>query len=326
MHNIRTDLALESHQFLTETAGDLTGVELSDSLEDNIKTTRVVIKNKNAATHLQKPIGTYVTLELTDLRSMDNAFYEAACKQIAQEIRQMLAKNSNPKQPILIIGLGNRSITSDALGPAVIDRLMITRHLFSYAPEAVSENLGSVCAIAPGVLGLTGIETEEIVRGVCEKIKPCAVICVDALAARSMERVTRTIQICDTGINPGAGVGNNRKEISKNTLGVPVLAIGVPTVVDAATITDDTLNIVIDYLLGAEDENTSAFFTMLKNLDRDERSALIQASVSKEIPNFLTTPKEIDILIEKAAEIVANGINFALHKDITFSDIQQYVS
>ncbi|MBO5929708.1 MAG: GPR endopeptidase [Clostridia bacterium] len=326
MQNIRTDLAIERHALLTETAQELTGVTLSDSWEDDIKTTRVTIKDKGAAQQLKKPAGTYVTLQLTDLRYMKNESYEAACKQIAREITAMLNPISKKKQPVLIIGLGNRAITSDSLGPAVIDRLMITRHLFSQAPETITENLGSVCAIAPGVLGITGIETEEIIRGVTEKVNPCAIICVDALAARSMDRVMRTIQICDTGINPGSGVGNNRKEISQKTMGVPVLAIGVPTVVDAATITHDTLNIVIDSLLDAENEQNSAFFNMLKNLDSDERFSLIQSSVSKETPNFLTTPKEIDIFINKAAEIVANGINFALHKDITFSDIQQYIS
>ena len=159
----------------------------------------------------------------------------------------------------------------------------------------------------------------------CEKVNPCAVICVDALAARNIDRVTRTIQICDTGINPGAGVGNNRKEISQNTLGVPVIAVGVPTVVDAATITDDTLNLVIDNLLSQNDDNT-AFFKMLKGLNPEDRFGLIKESVSKSMPNFMTTPKEIDILIDKTAEVVANGINFALHKDITFEDIDIYVS
>ena len=156
-------------------------------------------------------------------------------------------------------------------------------------------------------------------------MNPCAVICVDALAARNIDRVTRTIQICDTGINPGAGVGNNRKEISQNTLGVPVIAVGVPTVVDAATITDDTLNLVIDNLLSQNDDNT-AFFKMLKGLNPEDRFGLIKESVSKSMPNFMTTPKEIDILIDKTAEVVANGINFALHKDITFEDIDIYVS
>lgn len=324
MRNVRTDLVLENHELLMEAAEELSGIELSDRSEGDIKITHVAVKDRAASQKIGKPAGNYVTVELPDLRYMDKTLYEKACKKISCEIKELL-KNLDPQKPILIIGLGNRSITSDSLGPAVIDRLMITRHLFHYAPESVSDNLGSVCAIAPGVLGVTGIETGEIISGVCAKVNPCAVICVDALAARSIDRVTRTVQICDTGINPGAGVGNNRKEISKNTLGVPVIGIGVPTVVDAATITDDTLNLVIDNLLSQSGDN-SAFFKMLKELNPEDRFALIQNSVSKVMPNFMTTPKEIDILIDKTAEVVANGINFALHKNISFEDIDIYVS
>ncbi len=324
MRSVRTDLAIETHELLMEAADEIAGIKLSDRSEGDIKITHVKVENEDASQKIGKPKGNYVTLELPDLRYIDKALYETACRKIAAEISGLL-KNTDLKRPILIIGLGNRSITSDSLGPAVIDRLMITRHLFHYTPDAVSDNLGSVCAIAPGVLGVTGIETGEIIAGVCEKVKPCAVICVDALAARNIDRVTKTIQICDTGINPGAGVGNNRKEISKNTLGVPVIAVGVPTVVDAATITDDTLNLVIDNLVKENDDNT-AFFKMLKGLNPEDRFGLIKASVSKAMPNFMTTPKEIDILIDKTAEVVANGINFALHKDITFEDIDIYVS
>ena len=295
MRNIRTDLAIENHTLLMETAQELIGAELTDSWEDDIKTTRVKIKSKDAARQLKKPVGTYVTLELTDLRYMNNAFYESACRQIAREIKNMLKPISKKKQPILIIGLGNRSITSDALGPAVIDRLMITRHLFSYAPEAVSENLGSVCAIAPGVLGLTGIETEEIIRGITEKVNPCAVICVDALAARSIDRVTRTIQICDTGINPGAGVGNNRKEISQKTLGVPVLAIGVPTVVDAATIVGDVFQRLF---AGMETE--------LCMLQEEFQNSM------GEIYNMYVTGKDVDYEIKQISHIICDAINEAL--------------
>lgn len=324
MWNIRTDLALENHELLIEAAEEIAGLELYDRSEGDIKITHVKVKDVASSQKIGKPIGNYITLELPDLRYISKTFYEAACRKISAEIRNLLKKN-NSEQPILIIGLGNRSITSDSLGPAVIDRLMITRHLFRYAPQTVSDNLDSVCAIAPGVLGVTGIETGEVIAGVCEKVKPCAVICVDALAARSIDRVMRTIQICDTGINPGAGVSNKRKEISQKLLGVPVIAIGVPTVVDAATITNDTLKLVIDTLIKESNDN-SDFFKLLKSLNHEGRSALIKESVSKSMPNFMTTPKEIDILIDKTAEVVANGINFALHRDITFEDIDIYVS
>lgn len=324
MRNIRTDLAMEAHALYSQSKDTLSGVTCTERNEENVHITHVAIQTKDAEEKLGKPIGNYITMELPDLRYTEKEVYTSICKTIANNIRKLIKQN-DPKHPILIIGLGNRSITSDSLGPAVIDRLMITRHLFSYAPEALSENLRSVCAIAPGVLGLTGIETEEVISGICEKVHPCGVICVDALAARSIDRVTKTIQICDTGIHPGAGVGNNRKEISQKTLGVPVIAVGVPTVVDAATITDDTLNLVIDYIT-KESKGNAAFFKMLKELDSEERSNLIRSCVSDAMPHFLTTPKEIDILIRKMAEVVANGINFALHKDITFENIQLYIS
>lgn len=324
MRAIRTDLALESHQFLTETAQEIAGIDSSEQTEDGITVSRVTVKDQTAAKKIGKPMGNYITLSLPDLRYIDKSVYETICKKIATEVNNLLHGVDTDK-PVLIVGLGNRSITSDSLGPAVMDRLMITRHLFSYAPETLSDQINSVCAIAPGVLGVTGIETYEIISAVCKKVDPCAVICVDALAARGIDRVTRTIQICDTGIHPGAGVGNNRKEISKNTLHVPVIAIGVPTVVDAATITDDTLNLVIDSLLKSADK-TEPFYNMLKSLDDNQRYSLIKASVSKNMPHFMTTPKEIDILIHKTAEVVANGLNFALHDGITFEDIDIYVS
>ena len=322
MRNVRTDLALEAHELISD---ETSGIETSEETFDDVTINRVMVKTKEAEEKLGKPAGTYTTLSFPDARYIEKSIYETICKQIANELNALI--NPSKKQPILVIGLGNRAITSDSLGPAVLDRLMITRHLFSYAPDTISENLSSVCAIAPGVLGVTGIETEEIIRGVCKNVNPCAVICIDALAARSIDRITKTVQISNTGIHPGAGVGNNRKEISEKTLGVPVIAIGVPTVVDAATITDDTLNLVIDRLIDSmKGEESSKFYKMLKDFSHEERYHLIASSVSKEIPHFMTTPKEIDLLIGKAAEVVANGINFALHKDITLEDIRAYIS
>ncbi len=308
MKNIRTDLALETQKLFTEKAEELSGVKVYDKSIKDVNITQVSIETDEAALKMGKPIGNYVTLQTPDLRYIDKKLYEKICRQIADEIKDMLSDDVD--KPILIVGLGNRAITSDSLGPEVTDRLIITRHLFSHAPEMLSANYASVCAIAPGVLGITGIETEEIVSSVCEKIKPCAVIVVDALAARSIERITKTIQICDTGINPGAGVGNNRREISQKTLGLPVIAIGVPTVVDAATIAEDTLSL--------------AFSDLPEKVDFDK--ILHSGKISQDILNFTTTPKEIDILIKKAAEVVANGINFALHDKITFEDIDIFVN
>ncbi len=308
MRNIRTDLAIETHEQFCETAQKLAGVDIYDKSVRDIEITHVEIKTEEAAEQMKKPIGNYITLSTPDLRYIDKRLYERIVKTVANEIKQMI--NDDIDKPILVVGLGNRAITSDSLGPETVDRLIVTRHMFSHAPELLSPDFASVCAIAPGVLGITGIETEEIIGAVCERIKPSAVIVVDALAARSIERITNTIQICDTGISPGAGVGNNRKEISEKTLGIPVIAIGVPTVVDAITITEDTLELLFCDL-GEE-------FPI--------EDVLRSQSVSKEILNFSTTPKEIDILIRKCAEVVANGINFALHDNITFEDIDILVN
>ncbi len=308
MKNIRTDLALETHQLFTEKAEKTDGICVYDKSVKDIDITHITIETDDAAEKLGKPKGNYITLQMKDLRYADKKLYEKICRRIADEIKELIDEEAD--KPVLVVGLGNRAITSDSLGPEVVDRLIITRHIFSNAPEILSANYASVCAIAPGVLGITGIETEEVVSSVCEKVKPGAVIVVDALAARSIDRITNTIQICDTGINPGAGVGNNRREISEKTLGVPVIAIGVPTVVDAATIAEDTLNL--------------AFSDLAEKLPFDE--ILRSGKISKEILNFTTTPKEIDILIKKAAEVVANGINFALHEDITFEDIDIFVN
>lgn len=308
MRNIRTDLAIETHENFTETAESISGVSVYDKSVRDIKITQVTIETEEAAEKMGKPIGNYVTLSVPDLRYIDRKLYERIVKQIADEIKQLIY--DDVEKPILVIGLGNRSITSDSLGPEVVDRLMVTRHMFTHAPEVLSDNFASVCALAPGVLGITGIETEEIISAVCEKVQPCAVIVVDALAARGIDRITKTIQISDTGICPGAGVGNNRREISEKTLGIPVIAIGVPTVVDAITITEDTLDLI--------------FCDLGEKLPIED--IVRSGKVSKEILNFTTTPKEIDIFIKKCAEVVANGINFALHDNITFEDVDLFVN
>ena len=308
MSNIRTDLALETHEYFTESAQNLDGVNVYDKSTKDIEITHVEIKTEDAAAKMGKPIGNYITLSTPDLRYIDKKLYERIVRKIADEINQLITDDI--KKPILVVGLGNRAITSDSLGPEVVDRLVVTRHMFTHAPEILSADFASVCAISPGVLGITGIETEEIITSICKKIDPSVVIVVDALAARSIERITNTIQICDTGISPGAGVGNNRKEISQKTLGIPVIAIGVPTVVDAITIAEDTLELL--------------YCDLGEKLPIDD--LLHSENISTEILNFSTTPKEIDILIKKCAEVVANGINFALHDNITFEDIDILVN
>src|SRR5690606_35629985 len=205
------------------------------------------------------------------LRANDQDLYEETCKALAAELVNIL--KLGPKSAILVVGLGNWNVTPDALGPKVVSNLMVTRHLLEYLPDQVDEGVRPVCAVAPGVLGITGIETGEIVKGIVDRIRPDYIIAIDALAARKLERVNTTIQIADTGIAPGSGVGNKRMELSKDTLGVPVLAIGVPTVLDAATMANDAIDLVLDSLIEQAPQGTE-FYNMLRSIDREEKYSL----------------------------------------------------
>ncbi|MBR2471675.1 MAG: GPR endopeptidase, partial [Clostridia bacterium] len=206
---------------------------------------------------------------------------------------------------VLIAGLGNDSITPDALGPQTVEKLDVTRHIMEYMPDAVIDGIRPVCAIAPGVLGNTGIETIEIIKGVVDKIKPGAVIAIDALASRSAARVGTTLQISDTGIQPGAGVGNRRKGITEKTLDIPVIAVGVPTVIDAATIADYAVERVI-----SEMKNTP--FSEYFSQNDDERYKMIRSAMD-ETANMMVTPKEVDTIIQDVSAVLAEGINKGLH-------------
>jgi len=228
--NVRTDLALESAELYWETAEEaIGGVEWEEGGDSEIRITRVSIQSEEGERALGKKQGNYITIEMPSLMESDPSVQKRASRYLSEELSAMAGQS----RLTLVAGLGNSEITPDSLGPKVIPRLVVTRHLFTNFPEAV-EHLAPVCALAPGVLGVTGIETGEIIKGVAERVKPDLVIVVDALASRKTERVSTTIQIADTGISPGSGVGNKRKAINKETVGVPVIAIGVPMVVDAA--------------------------------------------------------------------------------------------
>lgn len=319
MNNKRTDLALETHEMLVEAATELSGVTLSNEENEGLKISRIEITTEEAQNIMGKPIGNYITIELPDITTTLSDDHEKMSKALCAELTKLL--NLKDDSTILVAGLGNRYITPDALGPSVISKLMVTRHLFEYIPDQIDEGIRPVSAIAPGVLGLTGIETVEIVKGIVDKIKPDAVIAIDALAARNVERIVSTIQLADTGISPGAGVGNNRKGLNEEFLGVPVLAIGVPTVIDAATITSDTIDSLKENM-----SSPLGVIGSISHMDEDERYNLIRKSAGDKLTGFIVTPKEIDSLIEKASEIVAGGINLALHKNITLKDAEAFIS
>lgn len=332
LSNRYTDLAIEAHEIFMnssqakEQAQDNQlppGVEIENAGNQDVKITRVRVTSPTGEAAIGKPMGNYITLEVPELKNNDEDINKRTIDMMAKELSALL--NLNEKSTTLVIGLGNWNVTPDALGPKVISNLMVTRHLLQYVPEHVDEGVKPVCALSPGVLGITGIETGEIVKGVVERIKPDALIAIDALAARSMERVSTTIQIADTGIAPGGGVGNKRMELSKATLGMPVIAIGVPTVVDAATLTNDAMDLVIDSLI-KEAPADSDFYTTLKNVNREEKYELIKQALNPFIGHLIVTPKEIDDIITRVSKVVANGINMAIHKGLSPQDVERYIS
>lgn len=291
--SIYTDLAMESRELNPE----LQGVKEQTEEEEGVSISRIEVETEEAAQKLEKPIGRYITLDAPELSNRPLDLFEQVSKSLAQELTRLLEK-VGPKATVLVVGLGNRAITSDSLGPKVAEQVYVTRHVTQYLPEAVSKPIRAVCAVAPGVLGVTGIETMEIVRGIVERLKPDIILAVDALASRRAARISTTIQLTDTGINPGSGVGNTRKGLNEATFGVPVLAVGVPMVVYATTISQDTISLI------AEETGLHADEEKLRNLAE---------KVSEEhLGTMIVTPKDVDQIATDMSRILADGINMAL--------------
>ena len=328
--NVRTDLTLEAHELLRERAvrekkedEGIPGVEVENTGDAEIKITRVRVVSPAGESAIGKPMGNYITLEVPGLRENDQVLYENTCKALAKELTGILKLDD--KTLTLVVGLGNWNVTPDALGPKVVSSMMVTRHLLEYLPDQVDKGVRPVCAVAPGVLGITGIETGEIIKGIVERVKPDYVIAIDALASRKMDRINTTIQVADTGIAPGSGVGNKRMELSRATLGVPVIAIGVPTVVDAATMVNDTIDLVLDSMIEQAPQGTE-FYKMMKSINRDEKYSMIKEVLEPYSGNLVVTPKEIDDVIKRISKVIANGLNIALHQGITLNDVNRYVN
>ena len=299
MKQIRTDLAMES----SEAAGEIPGVTIASWEEGGVVITEVVIENEESAKSLSKPVGKYITLECEGVRTRDPMAYDAVSAILAEEIMRLLPPDENGT-PALIVGLGNRMVTPDALGPKTIDKVLVTRHLINELPDETDERLSNVCCICPGVLGVTGIETMESVKSIVSMVKPRVIICVDALAARASKRVGVSIQLSDVGIQPGSGVGNHRRAITKEELHVPVIAIGMPTVVYASTIARDAL-----YLMSEGEA------------DEDTLNEITKSLFENEIGEMIVTPREIDDMIEDAAGIIARAINISLQDRLEPSEL-----
>lgn len=308
--NFRTDLALERRDIYRKANNmkeEIPGIETEEAKREEISVTRVKITNEEGEKAIGKPIGNYITIDIKNLKIASEDDIQKSAEILAEELTKLYNVHLDGKQDILVVGLGNMGVTPDALGPSVVQDIDITRHLLKYAPQYLEEGARPVSAIAPGVLGTTGIETQEILKGIVENVKPKLVIVIDSLASKSIERISSTIQIADTGIVPGAGVGNARKELSKETLGIPVIALGIPTVVEVATIAADSIDLFIDKLQAEAKSNE--YLNEFKNKDKYE---MIKEALIPNNYNFIVTPKEIDGLIENMSSVVARGINISL--------------
>ena len=309
MISIRTDLALEATEICEEQSTALDGVVVDTKELEDCTITTVEIINEIGSKIMNKEIGKYITLESDLMKFDDDDSREKVINYLKDELIEIFGTDQSKKT--LIIGLGNWNITSDALGPRAVSKTLVTRHIFKNYNKDY-DDFSEVAALSPGVMGITGIETVEIVKSIVDKIKPDRVVAIDALASRKMDRVNSTIQISTGGIAPGGGVGNKRKALDKSYLGVDVIAIGVPTVVDAATLTIDVLDLAIDNLIEVSQEN-SEFYKMLTKLKEEEKYQLIKDSLDPYDKNLIVTPKDIDETIENLAIIISEGLNRSLH-------------
>lgn len=294
MH-IYTDLASE----LRELNPKETGIQEETEQVGNVEIKRIRILTDAAVRKLGKKKGKYITIDAPELETRNPEVFDEAIEILAKELQKMLDFNEN--STILVVGLGNSGVTPDSLGPQVVSEVHITRHIKEFMPEVLTTPIASVCAIAPGVLGITGVETMDVVNGVVENVKPTYVIVVDALASRRAARISSTIQLSDAGISPGSGVGNTRSELSRESLGVPVVAIGVPMVVYASTIIRDAISII------AEEQSLG--------LSEERLQSLNESLIKKQSGDMIVTPKDIDTIVKDMSFVIAEGINRALFGD-----------
>jgi len=349
---VRTDLAIEAKDMYVEKEekqDKVPGVVTKEREIHGVKVSHIEIEQKGEKA-LHKKAGSYITIFADGVKKQDTKTQARAAKVLAKEIQGLLDKHNIPDtKKGLIVGLGNWNVTPDALGPMTVDKTMVTNHLFELEFETVADGYRPMAAISPGVMGVTGMETSDIILSVIDMFNPGFVIVIDALASRSIERINETIQITDTGIHPGSGVGNKRKELSKETLGIPVIAVGVPTVVDAVTIASDTLDYMLKHMgrewnekdrpqkallpdqlpinhknLSDEDipdeSKRNTFLGLVGNLSDNEKRSLLEEVLTPMGKNLIVTPKEIDGFMEDMAHLIAEGINASLHESVNITD------
>lgn len=323
--SVRTDLAIEARELAaeghTEETDELDGVTVETEENPDYFLTHVCILSEKGSQLMGKPMGNYITLESEKLKENDVECHEKIIKVLAENIRSLVTFGE--KDCILVAGLGNWNITPDALGPKVVSKVLVTRHLQGTLPEEIEETVRPVAAVSPGVMGITGIETGEILKGIVDKLQPTLLIAIDALAARRSNRINAAIQLSDTGISPGAGVGNKRMMLDQESLGIPVIAVGVPTVVDAATLVNDTMDKILGEMMQQTEKGT-AFYQTLQSLEKEEKYQMITDILGPYTGNMFVTPKEVDAVVDRLANIIANSINIAVHPGVTMADINKY--
>ncbi|WP_458407383.1 GPR endopeptidase [Anaerotignum sp.] len=323
--SIRTDLAIEARELAQQNAQEadqLKGVDVNTTEDSDYFLTHVHIHSEEGSRLMGKPKGDYITLESEKLKENDVECHEKIIKVLAENIRSLVKFGED--DCILVAGLGNWNITPDALGPKVVSKILVTRHLQGTLPEEIEKTVRPVAAVSPGVMGITGIETGEILKGIVDKLQPSLLIAIDALAARRSNRINAAIQMSNTGVAPGAGVGNKRMMLDKESLGIPVIAIGVPTVVDAATLVNDTMDRILGEMM-QQTETGSAFYQTLQSLEQEEKYQMIADILGPYTGNMFVTPKEVDAVVDRLANIIANAINIAIHPGVTMADINKYV-
>ncbi|HIV94648.1 MAG: GPR endopeptidase [Sellimonas sp.] len=321
-YSIRTDLALEEKERFEEENVEVQGVVLEEEYDEEreIRTTTVKIKTENGAKTMGKPVGTYITMEAPNLAVPDEGYHREVSVKIAECVEKLLKgkwkkRSKDEDISILMVGLGNREVTPDALGPYVADNLNITRHIVrEYGKYAMGEDeVTLVSALVPGVMAQTGMETAEIVRGVVAETKPDVILVVDALAARNSKRLNRTIQIADTGISPGSGVGNHRNAITEDSIGIPVIAIGVPTVVDAATIVNDAMENLMKEM--EHSEALKGVGVVLQGYHAAEKYELVRQLISPHLNGMFVTPKDIDDTVKRISFTISEGLNLLFSRN-----------
>lgn len=309
-YNIRTDLALETRERFVSDHVEIPGVSVEETYDEEreIRTTRVVVETENGAKMMGKPVGTYLTIEAPNMAVPDEDYHREISKKMAEDIKELVPERKE-EVSVLVVGLGNREVTPDALGPYVADHLHVTRHIVKeYGKYAMGKDqVYLVSAVVPGVTGQTGMETLEIVKGVVEETEPDFVVAIDALAARNSKRLNRTIQITDTGICPGSGVGNHRLALNSETLGVKVIGIGVPTVVDAVTIVNDTME---NFIVALESsELLKSVGETLRSYNEAEKQELIRELIAPHLNGMYMTPKNIDDTIKRVSFTISEALN-----------------